>query len=165
MTAHLVFVYGSLKKGFHNHPHFLAGAVDLGDARTESSYLMMNGGAFPYLIDPATLGADHEDSLADVIGTVKGEAYAIGEVTLAALDHLESHPDFYRRKQVNVTMGTGADKRTFPAWVYFLHSNVIDVLQHTRAIMPDEAGNVEWAKAREEAFEVSQGFHDDESEG
>ena len=97
----LVFVYGSLKKGFHNHYPFLADrhALPLGAATTVDPYLMLSASAFPYLIDPASLSADHEACIADVIGKVKGELYVVDPETMDMLDRLEGHPDYYRRRE------------------------------------------------------------------
>ncbi len=149
--SHLVFVYGSLKKGFHNYGIMFAHGEpdDMGDAVTVQPYLMLSAGPFPYLVDPEALSADHEACVSDVIGKVQGELYEVDDATLADLDRLESHPDFYRREQVAVQPEDHPD--AVNAWVYFLQ-NPIDAIQHCPVVALDERGDVEWKESDVVAF-------------
>jgi|GEM_PF-377226 len=160
-TNPLVFVYGSLKKGFHNHYPFLAerDALPLGEAVTVDPYLMLSGAAFPYLIDPASLSADHEACVADVIGKVKGELYVVDPETMNMLDRLEGHPDYYRRVEVMVE----DDGEQAMAWVYFLQ-HPIEAIRRCPVVMPDESGTVEWTLERASAFQLGDIETDDLSE-
>lgn len=155
MSIHLVFVYGSLKSGFHNHRLLDHGGVmALGAATTVKPYFMLSGRAFPFLIDPAALGADHEACVADVIGRVRGELYAIDDETMADLDRLEGHPDFYKRELVPIAVNAlrgGINGADIVAWVYFLQDPV-ETIQRCATIEPDEAGFVEWTQERAEAY-------------
>ncbi len=71
---------------------------------------------------------------------------------MAALDRLEGHPDFYKRERAEVRLADEAAQlyRTCPAWIYFLSTPdmLADSMAWPRVIMPDEAGNVEWTRAR-----------------
>lgn len=97
-----VFVYGSLLSGLHNHRVIASGRL-LGEARIVTRGLrMIDLGAFPGLVDdPASTDP------------VVGEVYEVDRDTLLALDRLEGHPTFYRRRMVELEDG-GA------AWVYVL---------------------------------------------
>lgn len=90
-----VFVYGSLRKGFHNHDRFMVGAKYLKDAETEPIYTMISLGGFPGVFE----GGDT---------SVKGEVYEIGLSVLQQLDQLEGHPHFYRRTKIKLKDGTEA---------------------------------------------------------
>lgn len=81
-----VFVYGTLLSGERNH-HLLAHARLVGEARTEPLFSLYDLGAFPGLVPRGSQA-------------VAGEVYEVDEPTLAALDRLEGHPDFYRRASI-----------------------------------------------------------------
>lgn len=98
---HLVFVYGSLLTGLHNHC-FLAGAACRGASRTvERCWLLLDLGGFPGVIVSAGPGR----------GRVCGEVYQVDDSTLAALDALEGQPRHYKREQVRLESGEWA-------WMY-----------------------------------------------
>ena len=91
---HLVFVYGTLKRGETNH-HWLAGASWQGE--TELNGVVLHDlGPFPM----AVIGA----------GQIRGEVYALAN-GLARLDELEGYPRLYDRQLLSL-----ADGRR--AWVY-----------------------------------------------
>ncbi len=98
----LVFVYGTLRRGYVNH-HLLRGARGLGPARTLRPYALYLG-EFPYLVEQEPVCA------------IVGELYAVSPAGLRLLDQLEEHPDWYQRRQVPVSDGQG---QTRQAWVYF----------------------------------------------
>ena len=79
---HRVFVYGSLKKGHANHS-LIKGSEFLGQFHTGEGYTKIDGPGFPFLVP----NPDGE-------GTY-GELYSVTSLTLALLDRLEGHPDFY----------------------------------------------------------------------
>jgi gamma-glutamylaminecyclotransferase len=98
----LVFVYGTLRKGYVNH-HLLQGARALGAARTQEDYALYLGD-FPYLVRGQPVGA------------VKGELYAVSPAGMRLLDQLEEHPDWYERRLAPVIDAQGSTRQ---AWVYF----------------------------------------------
>jgi gamma-glutamylaminecyclotransferase len=100
MKKHLVFVYGSLKKGLSNH-RLLERAEFIGHGHTLTGYTMW-GGWFPE-IAPCRAGYQ-----------VEGEAYLIDDIELQNLDRLESHPRFYRRRRIRIAL---AGRRQW-AWAY-----------------------------------------------
>jgi gamma-glutamylaminecyclotransferase len=99
---HTVAVYGTLKSGFHNH-ELLSKSYALGEGQTAELYPMVVSG-IPYLIDDAGIG-NH----------VRVEVYRVTSGTLAQLDSLEGHPNWYVRKQKLVQLDKGG---TIKAWIY-----------------------------------------------
>ena len=95
METHLVFVYGTLKRGQGNH-HWLAEAVFLGES-TLSGAVLHDLGPFPMAIEGE--------------GAVQGEVYGVDAAGLARLDRLEGHPRLYGRRLMALADGRAA-------WVY-----------------------------------------------
>jgi gamma-glutamylaminecyclotransferase len=88
----LIFVYGTLKRGFGNNT-LLARAKLLAPATTVQKFKMYSYGGFPAVFE------SNEDCTAHVAG----EIYEVSdENTMANLDGLEGHPDWYRRTPVVV---------------------------------------------------------------
>lgn len=96
-----VFVYGSLKKGFHNHS-LLENSKMVGKSVIKG-FRMVSLGGYPGLV-PAATGRCHH---------VKGEIYEVDQPTMVRLDRLEGHPHFYHRETVTTESGV-------PCWVYVL---------------------------------------------
>jgi len=84
MKKYKLFVYGTLKKGFHNHD-FLKYASYLGERTIKGK--MYSYGAFPYVNIKQN-------------GIIHGELYSIDENTLLDCDSLEGYPSFYSKKEV-----------------------------------------------------------------
>ena len=95
MMSHLVFVYGTLRKGQHNH-HFLQQSKKLGDWVTPAQFALYDLGRYPGMI----FGKKK----------VVGEVYIVNDDVLASLDRLEDVPIEYRREQIETIFGL--------AWVY-----------------------------------------------
>ena len=89
-TETLLFVYGTLRRGFANHV-LLRSARFVGTATTARRFALFVEG-FPYL---APAPAVHQ---------VRGEVYALDPATLAAVDRLEGHPTWYQRRSVTVQL-------------------------------------------------------------
>jgi gamma-glutamylaminecyclotransferase len=87
----LVFTYGTLLSGEPNH-RYLAHARLVGEGRTQAAFALYNLRYYPGLVQA---GAQ----------AVAGEVYEVDEPTLAALDRLESHPNFYRRTSIVLESG------------------------------------------------------------
>lgn len=85
----LLFVYGTLKRGFCNHP-FLAGQQFVGPGRTVPGYRLYNVGGYPGMV------AAGDDRLG-----VSGEIWSVDERCLAEIDYLEGvDQGLYRREPV-----------------------------------------------------------------
>ncbi|MED5389334.1 MAG: gamma-glutamylcyclotransferase [Pseudomonadota bacterium] len=87
----LVFVYGTLKKGYSNH-HYLRRARFVGEALSLPQFQLFDLGAYPGAWRPG------EQRL-------QGEVYAVDALTLASLDYLEEVPRVYRRETVQTEYG------------------------------------------------------------
>ena len=103
--TNLVFVYGTLKKGFGNHRLLVKAEFMC------PSYIfdgkMLDLGAFPAVVDGAR--------------EIHGELYSVDKATLASLDRLEGHPTFYERRKVHAMVPDGPGQEgDMEAWCYFL---------------------------------------------
>lgn len=84
-----VFVYGSLRRGMHNHR--VMGESEFLAEATLTGFSMFQVSSFPAIVEGN--------------GSVKGELYLVDDATLARLDRLEGHPRMYRREMVTVQSG------------------------------------------------------------
>lgn len=86
---HLVFVYGTLKRGCKNHRQ-LAGQRYVGPAHTVPGFRLYHLGDYPGMVADAT----------DTHG-VSGEIWSVDALTLARLDAFEGvHEGLYQRAPV-----------------------------------------------------------------
>lgn len=113
MTDHLVFVYGTLKKGFGNNV-LLADAEFLGEAITADEAYVMTGRGIPFVHLVKQDG--HR---------IVGEVYSVTEPQLRSLDGLEGHPTWYERQQIPVHVsdyreGAGYLELDTVAWIYLM---------------------------------------------
>jgi gamma-glutamylcyclotransferase (GGCT)/AIG2-like uncharacterized protein YtfP len=87
--SHLLFVYGTLKRGGSNH-HVLASEKFLAFARTQPGYRMFDVGGHPGLVPDST--ATH---------AIEGELWEVRDAALAALDEFEGvDENYYRREPI-----------------------------------------------------------------
>lgn len=101
MSKQLLFVYGTLKRGFGNNI-LLRDAEFVGEAMTlDDNFGMATNGSFP---------AVYRNPLAKA--KVTGELYRVTPAQLRVVDELENHPDWYVREPVQTTGGE--------AWMYFM---------------------------------------------
>jgi gamma-glutamylcyclotransferase (GGCT)/AIG2-like uncharacterized protein YtfP len=91
MKKTLVFVYGSLKKGYGNHC-ILGDSTFIGDHVTDEKYTMLSMGAFPCVDDGGTT-------------PIHGEVYAVTDEILNNLDLLEGCPRFFKQKKLSSVYG------------------------------------------------------------
>lgn len=90
----LVFVYGTLKRGFSNHG-FLQNAVYKGKAETHSTHRMVSLGGFPGVL------YRHRDGV-----HIKGEVYQVNnQIDRDRIDMLEGYPHFYEKASVVTEWG------------------------------------------------------------
>ena len=117
----LLFVYGSLKKGFDNHNLLNKYAKRLGNAHTVKKFAMFEDsfGNYPYLVDTP-------------FSKIKGELYEIKRAELMRkIDKFEGAPDYYVRKKIEVKSHHGVNR----AFVY---------MQPDTAIPTDQKALNEW---------------------
>eukprot|EP00286_Rhodomonas_abbreviata_P015353 CAMPEP_0181324966 /NCGR_PEP_ID=MMETSP1101-20121128/20657_1 /TAXON_ID=46948 /ORGANISM="Rhodomonas abbreviata, Strain Caron Lab Isolate" /LENGTH=159 /DNA_ID=CAMNT_0023433209 /DNA_START=106 /DNA_END=585 /DNA_ORIENTATION=+ len=89
----VVFVYGTLKRGFSNHRLLdCPGAKLLAHATTVEQYPLITDDYYiPYTLNIPGKGKN-----------IKGEIYAVDDAVLATLDKLENHPVWYQRENTPV---------------------------------------------------------------
>jgi len=95
----LLFVYGSLKKGFDNHKLLEKSTKRLGKAHTVSKFGMYEDsfGNYPYLITKP-------------ISKIDGELYQINrKELLEEIDEFEGAPDYYQRQRIKVKTHHGVN--------------------------------------------------------
>ncbi len=119
--AHLVFVYGTLKRGFPNYAAYLQTAEFLGTCKTEEKYpLVLNGQRYvPCLLDRPGEGC-----------VVAGELFRVDDRGLRRLDGLEAvgRPGGYVRRSISVRMTGGRQSAAMEAFVYLMPpENVTEV--------------------------------------
>jgi gamma-glutamylcyclotransferase (GGCT)/AIG2-like uncharacterized protein YtfP len=118
LNSELLFVYGSLMEGLHNH-HHLSGAEFLGSAVSSGSdYVMVDSGAsYPFCLRAEAATERKSQSGTRLIG----ELYRVSKGMLEGpCDKLESHPTVYRREKIDVRLGDGGSEL---AWAYLLVSS------------------------------------------
>ena len=101
MGGILVFVYGSLKRGFYNHG-LLENSEFISEYKTGANFTLLDLIAYPAVLNEGTT-------------SIKGEIYRVNENTFKQLDQLEGYPRFYDRIVIETKMGN--------AWMYILQEN------------------------------------------
>jgi len=102
--SELLFVYGSLKKGFDNHSLLGNSAKRLGKARTVKKFSMYEDsfGNYPFIVD-------------EPYSKIRGELYQITRAELMQkIDEFEGAPHYYIRKKIEVKSHHGVQR----AFVY-----------------------------------------------
>jgi gamma-glutamylaminecyclotransferase len=116
---HLVFVYGTLKKGFPNHERHMRRATLVGTYRTRERFrLVLNGERYA----PCMLAGSGQGR------RVAGEVYAVDRAGLDMMDRLErvDRPDGYRRHRILVEGVSDPGNDTFEVYVYLKAPGGID---------------------------------------
>jgi len=104
----LVFVYGTLKRGYGNHSVIdREGNQFVSEAFLRGPFKMISLGAFPGVVEDTSL-PDAE---------IQGEVFRVAEDNMAALDALEGNGRFYTRYQRQIWWPTEDPPE---AWVYLL---------------------------------------------
>lgn len=115
----LVFVYGTLKKGFPNHDRYMQDARRVGTFRTRERYrLILNGDRYsPCMMAGAGRGR-----------RVVGELYEVDPAGLALMDRLEriDLPDGYRRHRIRVNRVDGPPSDVREVFVYLKAPEGVD---------------------------------------
>jgi len=109
INKNIIFVYGTLRKGQLNH-FYLRNAHYIGKGKTVEKYgFFITQTGIPF----ATCGSEYPVSIV-------GEVYAVDDITLREIDHLEGHPFLYLREKVEIILETGEPTL---AWMYFFLNN------------------------------------------
>lgn len=118
LQDHLIAVYGTLKKGHGNYYRYLTSSKHVASGVTKDKYPLVIKG-LPYMIEERGNGYN-----------VEVDIFKVSDDTLAALDRLEGHPTWYRRKKIDVITKKGTK---LSCWVYFnlAQSSKGQMLHHT----------------------------------
>ena len=102
----LLFVYGTLKRGFRLH-HHMEGARFVATARTGLGFSLYRLDWYPAMVaDPHGAG-------------VSGELFEASDALIAVLDEVECVPDLYHRLEIPLVEWNGAPtQETALAYVY-----------------------------------------------
>ena len=97
-----IFVYGTLRQGGLHWQTYLAPSVGAA-AATQAAFTMRSLGRFPVV---------------EAVGntSITGEVFVVSDETLAAIDRLEGHPDWYERVEIDVMCCSQARQ----AWIYLM---------------------------------------------
>lgn len=98
----MLFVYGSLKRGFHNHS-YLQGARFFGEGRTRPEFDLVDLDEFPAMVRP---GRFH----------VHGEIYQVNRRIRDDIDLVEGNGIFYERIAETIFTSNGEVE----CWLYVL---------------------------------------------
>lgn len=98
MKYQLVAVYGSLKRGYHNHIYLSESELIATDRI--GGFDMFSLGSYPMVVEGT--------------GEIDVEVYKVSPDTFARLDRLEGYPDFYDRTKVSVKV----NNQERQAWLY-----------------------------------------------
>ncbi|KAK6624512.1 hypothetical protein RUM44_011371 [Polyplax serrata] len=120
IKKHLVFVYGTLKRGEPNHSYLQVKdngyAKFVSQAKTVEKYPLVIASKYniPFLLYNPGVGEN-----------VKGEIYEVDDHVLSQLDILENHPSFYVRETESVQIipqneESNDSKEELKCWIYFL---------------------------------------------
>ena len=114
----LIFVYGTLKKGFPNHERYMISARFMGKYHTVEKYplILFSNRYVPGMLDRP--GEGHH---------VEGELFEVNDEGLADMDLLEGtqEPDGYRRQTIAVKAIDRIEPDVTPANVYLLDPQLI----------------------------------------
>lgn len=124
-----LFVYGTLKRGYHNCDRLLRTSTFVSVAVTTGRYTLVNGG-FPRMMK----GSD---------GYVVGELWQVSRPVLALCDRLEGHPNWYRRRRVWIMTDDGAHMRA-NAYIMPRHVEIYAHGNITNIVKPDAGGLLDW---------------------
>tara|TARA_R100000734_G_C3317632_1_gene110970 strand:- start:3023 stop:3433 length:411 start_codon:yes stop_codon:yes gene_type:complete len=111
MDIDKVFVYGTLKKGFHNHD-IIDGGNYIGTAQSVEKFNMINLGGFPAVLYNSDDGYQ-----------ISGEIYQVTPKILQRLDILEGEGTFYNRVEDNFFMVNNKPRKNgqnLKCWIYIL---------------------------------------------
>ena len=111
-----LFVYGTLRRGYSNHT-LLASAHFVGEAATIEEYGFYLGPDEYAPGEPEIPFLSAKPKVGDSAVYVRGEVWEVDSSTLAQLDELEGHPDWYQRKKITVCL---TSEESVSAFTYLL---------------------------------------------
>ena len=116
---HVVFVYGTLKRGFPNFDEWMTTCRFVGEAETLDAFPLVVGGPWlsPMMIAEPGTGA-----------RISGELFEVDDAGLVVLDRLESTHLKNGYERISILATVTGDKDPREVWAYVKHRAVIDVI-------------------------------------
>lgn len=116
---HLVFVYGTLKRGFANYDEWMMRFKYSADGITCDKFPLVIGGAY---FSPILLSDNGQGHM------IKGELFELDDDGLATLDMIEGvgKENGYKRIAIQVI----SDARNVLAWTYVKDRTTVDVIHN-----------------------------------
>lgn len=144
----LLFVYGTLRKGFHNH-NLLDNAKFIGMGISVDKFYMI--GRLNFELDEFEDGRSPPRQLLfpyiftdnlrveQLSNHIYGELYEISEELLMSIDEHEGHPNIYKRIEESVRI----DSTEYKAMIYVLESAEIkeEIRENTNLFVPILSGD------------------------
>lgn len=110
MSKHLIFVYGTLKRGWGNNV-IIRDQRFLGEAFTlVPNFRMYSLGGYPGVV-----AGDRQ---------IKGEVWEVDDNAFNRCDRLEGNPEFYKREKVEVLVVVGDETIYMEAWIYIYQGSI-----------------------------------------
>lgn len=97
----IVFVYGTLRKNL-GWNHLLKNSEFIGEGISQEKYSMY-ADSIPYVVE------------SEKYVSITGEVYLVDDSTLKILDQLEGHPNWYKRKEIPISINNSL----MNCWIYF----------------------------------------------
>jgi len=107
-NEHYLFVYGTLKTGFHWNKKHLSFGERVGDAKTQEKYhLKIGASGVPYLLS----GKQNNNNNGKQIS---GELWKVSSILLQDMDEYEGvHKGYYKREEITVQTDHGKVQKAF----------------------------------------------------
>lgn len=137
-----IFVYGTLKTGFHNN-RLLQGQTLVCKAETANPQVMECTG-IPFLYDSIRyLREEPKSYKAYTAPHVTGEVWDVDDEALQLIDGLEGHPRWYRRRKIALRQPIGGFKDAKrPYWNHFNAEAYYMTPTHVKDGLPIVTGEV-----------------------
>lgn len=132
--SELLFVYGSLKRGYWNH-HYMKDCEFLGDVSTYSDEFAVFNVGFPMVLTAKSIV--HQDC--ELLKRVRGELWKVD--SLERFDRLENEGSLYVRKEITV-WALGRDVED--AWIYVAHPDYKDIRYKAPLCYVNSDNEYEW---------------------
>ena len=141
---HLLFVYGTLKRGNGNYRVIQSrDGVFVAPAATKEKFLLNDG--FPFVWarpDPCSEATERH------LGRVRGDLFRVSDEGLEACDRLEGHPHSYCRTPIQVEYLQDGVTKEVTAGIYLSgHTRTRGVSRSFYDLQkPDKEGFLEWGR-------------------
>lgn len=120
MNVNLVFVYGTLKRGFPNHDEWMKPYKYIADSSTKRPFRLVVGEKY---FSPILMEGDGN--------CITGELYEVSENGLAQLDIIESvgKPLGYKRILIDAVL----NEQVVKAWIYLKDAAQVNIIHNELA--------------------------------